>query len=315
MKKPFFTVVIPTYNHANFLKRSLKSVLNQSFQDFEILVIDNCSTDNTEEVISSFKSSKIFLYKIENKGVIGASRNLGIQNAKADWISFLDSDDFWYPSKLKTIHKKLNLGSLCDVISNDEIINYSGETNKKKLLYGPLLKNTYSDLLIYGNRLSPSATTVRKKFLYQNKIMFSERVDFVTVEDYDFWLQLSAARAKFKFIHRYEGEYSVHASNNSKRLDIHRSNNLTMLRHHIYNIQEFTSNKSKLWLRVQFRLLLKDSLGKLRTDKSIDTFKEIFTLLALNPVTSLLYLSKRVRNKFINNLLFFGESYFHKGDE
>jgi len=92
--KPFFSIVIPTYNQGNLLSKCLESVLFQSFRDFEIIVIDNNSTDTTNKIIKKFKK-KIIYKKIRNKGVIAKSRNLGIRIAKGKWIAFLDSDDIW----------------------------------------------------------------------------------------------------------------------------------------------------------------------------------------------------------------------------
>ncbi|EMO04349.1 glycosyltransferase-like protein, family 2 domain protein, partial [Leptospira interrogans serovar Icterohaemorrhagiae str. Verdun HP] len=100
---PLVSVVIPTYNHSDFLKLSLASVINQTYLNWEAIVIDNHSNDNTDEVVSSFGNSKVRLTKIKNNGVISVSRNLGIKEAKGDWISFLDSDDLWFPNKLERV--------------------------------------------------------------------------------------------------------------------------------------------------------------------------------------------------------------------
>ena len=100
--KPFFSVIIPTYNHANYLKKALDSVLNQSFNNYEIIVIDDNSTDNTSAVVNSYKN-KIIYKKIINNRIIGKSRNLGIEISKGEWLAFLDSDDEWLKDKLKIV--------------------------------------------------------------------------------------------------------------------------------------------------------------------------------------------------------------------
>jgi glycosyltransferase involved in cell wall biosynthesis len=82
MSNPLISVVIPTYNHAEFLKRSLKSVVDQTHQNLEIIVIDNHSKDNTDEVVYMFSDPRIHLLKIHNNGVIAVSRNFGITNSK-----------------------------------------------------------------------------------------------------------------------------------------------------------------------------------------------------------------------------------------
>jgi glycosyltransferase involved in cell wall biosynthesis len=90
---PLVSVVIPTYNHARYLGRALQSVLDQTYKNWEAIVIDNHSTDNTAELIASFADQRITYLKIHNNGVIAASRNAGIRAAKGEWLAFLDSDD------------------------------------------------------------------------------------------------------------------------------------------------------------------------------------------------------------------------------
>ena len=89
MKKPFFSVIIPSYNHANFIEKSINSVLKQTFKSYEIIVIDNYSTDSTKNILSKYKN-KIICKKIHNLGIIAKSRNLGLKISKGKWICFLD---------------------------------------------------------------------------------------------------------------------------------------------------------------------------------------------------------------------------------
>ena len=106
MLNPFFSVVIPSYNQGRYLKKALDSVFNQTFKNFEVILIDNNSTDNTKKIIKAFKK-KIIYKKIKNLGVIAKSRNKGISISRGKWIAFLDSDDYWEKNKLKSIYKKI----------------------------------------------------------------------------------------------------------------------------------------------------------------------------------------------------------------
>ena len=88
---PFVSIIIPTYNNAEFWRKALKSVIGQTYNSWEAIVIDNNSTDQTDEVINKFQDIRIKYYKISNYGIIAKSRNLGISLAKGEWIAFLDS--------------------------------------------------------------------------------------------------------------------------------------------------------------------------------------------------------------------------------
>ena len=198
---PLVSVVVPTFNHAEFLRRAISSVLEQTYTNFEVIIVDNNSTDHTNEVIKSFDDTRLNVYKVNNNGVIAVSRNYGVENSVGKWVAFLDSDDYWYSTKLASLSKSLVKDTEYDVLSTHEFKFNQSTGTKKKLFYGPLDGNKYRSLLLYGNRLSPSATVVRRDFIIEHKVKFSEKSEFVTVEDYDYWLQLAFYDARFKFIH------------------------------------------------------------------------------------------------------------------
>jgi glycosyltransferase involved in cell wall biosynthesis len=99
---PFFSIVIPLYNKELHIQRTINSVLAQKVQDFEIIVVDDGSTDNSAEMVKKFKDQRIRLIEQKNAGV-SAARNKGIKEAKADLIAFLDADDEWSPDFLETV--------------------------------------------------------------------------------------------------------------------------------------------------------------------------------------------------------------------
>jgi len=104
---PFFSVIIPTFNRAVLLKRAVGSVLEQTFADFELIVVDDHSTDDTKSQVGSFDDPRIhYTLNERTKGSAGA-KNTGIARAKAEWIAFLDDDDYWMPEKLEKQHRKI----------------------------------------------------------------------------------------------------------------------------------------------------------------------------------------------------------------
>ena len=99
---------MPSYNHGLYIGKAIDSVLNQSFTDLELIIIDNYSSDNTDNVLSNYKDKRIKVFKFNNYGVIAASRNYGIKKAKGTFIAFIDSDDIWYENKLKISYDFFN---------------------------------------------------------------------------------------------------------------------------------------------------------------------------------------------------------------
>lgn len=105
---PFFSVIIPLYNKENFIENTLKSIFNQSFTDFELIIVNDGSTDASEKKIFKFNDPRIHYYNKENAGV-SAARNYGIKKAESEYITFIDADDYWYPNFLEEMFKKINL--------------------------------------------------------------------------------------------------------------------------------------------------------------------------------------------------------------
>ncbi|HNW96935.1 MAG TPA: glycosyltransferase family 2 protein [Bacteroidales bacterium] len=108
MQNAFFSIILPTYNRSNFLGKAIESVLSQTFSNWELLIVDDGSTDNTKEVVDYFKDSRI-QYFFQQNAERSAARNKGISNAKGNYISFLDSDDYMLPDFLEKLAKEIAL--------------------------------------------------------------------------------------------------------------------------------------------------------------------------------------------------------------
>lgn len=99
----FFSIIIPLYNKENFIENTIQSVLSQTFQDFEIIIVNDGSTDKSEEKVLQFKDGRIRYFSKKNEGV-SQTRNFGLTESNADFVAFLDADDYWYPHFLETMH-------------------------------------------------------------------------------------------------------------------------------------------------------------------------------------------------------------------
>src|SRR5215471_9507676 len=182
------SVIIPTYNRAEFLRSAITSVLNQTFQDFEIVIIDDASKDHTREVITQLNDARIkFIHNQVSKGAAG-SRNIGIMNAECEYIAFLDDDDEWLPEKLKIQVCLLDnsppeVGCVC---TGCFII----EKVRGRVL--PIDNNKNSD--ISKNNFITTSSILLRRGCFEKCGLFDENMP--TSSDYDMWIRISE---KFSF--------------------------------------------------------------------------------------------------------------------
>ena len=225
---PLVSIVIPTYNHAPMLQRALATVVEQTYQNWNAIVVNNFSTDNTLEVVAAFNDPRIQCVNFRNHGVIGASRNEGIALATGQYVAFLDSDDTWFPTKLEKCVEILESGS--DLVCHAEY--WIDESGKSRLVaYGPSEAATHHNLIYKGNRISTSATVVRTALLKEVH-GFDVAPELISTEDYDLWIRLAAKSDKFAFISEPLGEYHRHDNNVSANIEKHLAAELAILEKH-----------------------------------------------------------------------------------
>lgn len=176
------SIITPSYNTGNFVAEMIQSVLNQSYQNWEMLIVDDCSTDNSIEVIKSFNDDRIKLHINKKNCGAAASRNYALKVAKGKWIAFLDSDDIWDSNKLEkqiNFMKKNNYHfSYTNYIEIDENTKPNG-----KLITGPEILTKSS----FNNFCYPGCLTV----MYD-----TEKIGLIQIEnllknnDYAMWLKV-----------------------------------------------------------------------------------------------------------------------------
>ncbi len=290
-----FSIIIPTYNQANLLYRCLKSVEQQTFKNYEVIIIDNYSKDNTSKIVKKF-GKKIKYFKLRNHGVIAKSRNLGIKKSKGKWICFLDSDDTWMTHKLQKLFTLQKQSSL-DIICNAEWV-FKGK--KKKLwVYGPEDKNFYLKMILKGNRFSTSGTSIKKGFLKKNKLFFSEKKSFATCEDYDFFLRISKLGCNKKFINEPLGSHFFHSNSASHNYTKHRKAFISVLKFHFSDNNFLKKNFciNNIVFRYDFKSLCSDLFS---LKNFIKNFIEFSKTLFKNPFKSSILLLDFTLIKFRN---------------
>lgn len=181
-----FSIIIPTYNRASFIEKTIKSVLNQTYQNFELIIVDDGSTDNTEEIVKNIYNEKISYLKIQNSER-GFARNYGITHSSGDYVTFLDSDDILLPEYFSNAAQSIiKYNSPPFFHLGYEIVNSSN-----KLLFRiDWLKNDDVNFLVKGNSLSCMGCFLRKDV--SRKYIFNEDRDLSGSEDWEFWFRILA---------------------------------------------------------------------------------------------------------------------------
>ena len=160
------SVILPTFN-CNFIERSISSVINQTYKNWELIVIDNYSKNNVEKVVNKKNDKRIRYFKFNNYGIIGKSRNFGIKKAKFAWVAFIDSDDYWTKDKLYVVSKNIKKHHYDFFYHNMFIKTDNNSIFKKKLYkYNHILKKPiFDNLIINGNSIIQSSVVVKKSLI------------------------------------------------------------------------------------------------------------------------------------------------------
>lgn len=213
---PFFSIIIPTYNRAKEIGKTLDSVINQTYKDYEIIVVDDFSNDGTEELIKKMNiPNLIYIKNQRSKGACGA-RNTGSEIAKGEWLAFLDSDDSWEPNKLEESYKSIQ--------TKQYNVFYSGyykfhEGKRIDILRG--FSGNHLDSLYYKNIVKGFSIFIVRKDVFWSVNGLDEV--FLSKQDLDLYMRL-AKEHEFGYIHLPLVYISTSSKNrisqdNIKRLD------------------------------------------------------------------------------------------------
>lgn len=210
MAKPFFTVVIPTFNRSSLLAEAIESVLNQTFDDFEIIVVDDHSTDDTKTLVRAMDDDRIrYVLNSRCKGGAGA-RNAGIWKANGVWVAFLDDDDLWLPNKLERLHERIS------EVDDSVGLLYSGSAtlrfgNSQPIsLFVPEKEGWIQQDLLYENCIGTFSRVAIRSDLLRTSGGLDER--FQALQDAELYVRISAL-CKAAFL----SDILVHKRNSNTR--------------------------------------------------------------------------------------------------
>jgi glycosyltransferase involved in cell wall biosynthesis len=211
---PKISVVIPNYNYVQFLRQAIQSVQAQTFSSWQLIVVDNFSTDGSSELVSSLADDRIQLVQFANGGSIAAARNRGAEIAVGDYLAFLDSDDFWFANKLEECFRVLEAGA--DFVYHHLAIEGPKNTFGAKFVKARKLKGVaLRDLLVNGNAVATSSVVLSTS-LFRSLGGMNPSPELLGVEDYDAWLRVADAGANMVAVPRILGGYRVHPGSTSR---------------------------------------------------------------------------------------------------
>ena len=223
---PLFSVIIPLFNKENFIETTLKSALNQTFSDFEILIINDGSTDKSEEKVLNFNDNRIRYFSKENEGV-SATRNFGIEKANGEIIAFLDADDYWYPNHLENLFQLYNQFPECGLYCTNYERFYNTNNIVKPFFvaipefpWKGIVKDFFKSS--YIDRIAWTSAVAIPKIVFNKVGCFDTKITLGAGEDTHLWLRIAlkykvALDTEISSRHVLDAENRISLSNTLKR--------------------------------------------------------------------------------------------------
>lgn len=220
MKRPDISIIVPTYNRAGMIHRAIESIKVQTFNDWELIVVDDASTDNTEEIIRTYvKNDQRIRYLKHEKNKGGSvARNSGIQISKGSYIAFLDDDDRWHPEKLRLQYDYLqNYPETGLIYSGFCYVDY--ETDKIIKRVRPRYQGNVSSIILKTNIIGSPTPLIRSE-CFQRAGLFDDQL--TSCQDWDMWIRISQYYS-FAYFKECLAEVTMHgrqiSSNLSSKID------------------------------------------------------------------------------------------------
>jgi len=242
LKKPKISIIVNCYNGQKFLKDALKSIINQTYKNFEVIFWDNKSTDNSKKIFLSFKDKRFKYFISKNFTTLYQARNSAIKKAKSEFITFLDTDDLWEKNKLQLQLKYFEEKKVGLVYTNFLLLKNS---NKKVKLFNKMNKKNTKINFFKDRDIGILTVMIRKKYLNKLKYIFEKK--FTHIGDFDLFWRLFKI-CKFKYIDLPLATYRIHENNLST---INRENEINELKYWLNkNRKKFLLKEKKIINRI-----------------------------------------------------------------
>jgi glycosyltransferase involved in cell wall biosynthesis len=299
---PFFSVVVTVFNKAKYVKSTIESILKQSFTDFEIIIVDDGSTDNSLEVLKSMEDTRIKIFPTENQGVSPA-RNFGIKQAKGNYIALCDGDDIWLDKHLTELKALIDAFPNCGVYATSYEKHYF-ETYVKQPKFNHIdepffgvvedfFKSSLADSILWTSAVAIPKAVTNQDYIFDEKLGWGE--------DNDLWIRL-ASDFKVAFSSEPTALKKIYAQDNHLSLTKNIPNLLTMIRKH--KAAEQNNPSLKAYLDVNRFMIAMEA--KLRGDfESFKSLKQDIDLKHLNKKLRLLLLMPPSILKILKRLKFY----------
>lgn len=205
------SVIMPTYNRASTIERAVISVLSQTYTDFELIIIDGGSNDNTKEILANIKDERLKIVYLSEKKRISVVRNEGLKQANGEIIAYLDSDNIWHHNYLEVMTNELMPNNILVYSAQNELL-VEGSSTESKVIGRMIRDHEYNPTaLIYGNYIDTNATIHYKKVI-EEVGLFDETLS--SCEDWEFFARIVFKYPlKIKYVRQVLGDYYFYLKN------------------------------------------------------------------------------------------------------
>ena len=208
------SVVIPTHNRADLIGEAIRSVLAQTFQDFDVHIVDDGSTDNTKDVVDSLDDGRLHYFWQENSGLPADARNVGILRSGGEFVAFLDSDAVWFPDKLQHQVSAMKANPNCGIVASNYKCMGDHPLHDQITMRDNIPAGKVFEALLHANFIGTSMAMVRRSAL-EKVGAFHTDPSIRCAEDFDLWLRI-AYHFEFEPIREVGGVYRIHPLNLAK---------------------------------------------------------------------------------------------------